>query len=395
MGHRQAAHLVSRDQVRELQFVKAGLLEWRERPAPRLLEPRDAIVRPFIAGRCDGDTLPIHRKVSRAMQVGMRTGLVDPVVGTICGRIPFQGPFGIGHECVAQIVALGSAATGLSVGQTVVVPWAVSCGDCPECSRGLTAKCSTTRERTLAAYGFGPASGPWGGMVADEFRVPYADHMLVPVPDGVDPLRVAAASDNLADAWRAVVPPLRARPGGSVLVLGGGGQSIGLYAAGLAVRHGAEVVDYVDHRSERLEIAADLGARVHRVSRGAGKPMAGALPRRYAIAVEASSRAGGVRTAIRALEPGGLCTATGYYVAPGTRVPLMHMYANDATLRLGVSHVRPVLPELLDFVARERFPAERVTTLTADWDDAPTAYTARTTKLVLVREPLPVRERSG
>lgn len=73
----------------------------------------------------------------------------------------------------------------------------------------------------------------------------------------------------------------------------------------------------------------------------------------------------------------------------------MHMYANDATLRVGVSHVRPVLPELLDFVARERFPAERVTTLTADWDDAPTAYAARTTKLVLVREPLLVRERSG
>ena len=66
----------------------------------------------------------------------------------------------------------------------------------------------------------------------------------------------------------------------------------------------------------------------------------------------------------------------------------MHMYANDATLRVGVSSVRPVLPDLLDFVAREDFPAEKVTTLLADWEDAPSAYAARTTKLVLHRAPL-------
>src|SRR5205085_7407390 len=108
--------------------------------------------------------------------------------------------------------------------------------------------------------------GPWGGMVADSLRVPFADHLLVRVPDGVDPLRVAAASDNLADAWRAVVPPLRERPAASVLVLGGGGRSIGLYAAGLAVGHGAAVVDYLDGDDERLAIAQALGATPHRVA---------------------------------------------------------------------------------------------------------------------------------
>ena len=65
----------------------------------------------------------------------------------------------------------------------------------------------------------------------------------------------------------------------------------------------------------------------------------------------------------------------------------MHMYATDATLRVGVSHARAVLPDLLAFVARTGFPAEQVTTLTADWDDAPTAYAAHTTKLVLQRDP--------
>lgn len=84
--------------------------------------------------------------------------------------------------------------------------------------------------RTLAAYGFGASCGPYGGMVSDLLRVPFADHMLVPLPAGLDPLRVAAASDNLADAWRAVVPHLSERPGARVLVVGGGAQSHGFPA---------------------------------------------------------------------------------------------------------------------------------------------------------------------
>jgi threonine dehydrogenase-like Zn-dependent dehydrogenase len=368
--------------MRELQLIRAGRLEWREAPDPSLQQSGDAIVRPFIAGRCDGDTLPIHRRVSRLMQFGMLAGLVDPIVATICGHVPFKGPFAIGHECIAEVIAVGDDVAGVRPGQIVVVPWAVSCGTCDACVGGLTAKCSTTRTSTLAAYGFGPASGPWGGMVADRIRVPYADHMLVPVPDGVDPLRVAAASDNLSDAWRTVVPPLRERPGASVLVLGGGAQSIGLYAAGLAVQHGAGVVDYVDDRTERLEIAEQFGARPHR------RDAKDRLPRQFDVAVEASSTPCGVERALRSLNPGGVCTAVGYYLAPGTKIPLMHMYANDATLKVGVSNVRPVLPSLLEFVARTGFPAEQVTTATADWDDAPRAYTMRTTKLVLRRDPL-------
>jgi alcohol dehydrogenase len=378
--------------MRELNFVRAGRLEWRERPDPVLVEPTDALVRPFVAGRCDGDVLPIHRPVSRAMQAGLRLGLIDPVVAAIVGPVPFQGPFGIGHECIAQVTAVGEAVADVEVGDVVVVPWAISCGTCRECRSGLTAKCpmmsASSPGGTLAAFGFGPASGTWGGMVADSLRIPFADHMLVRVPDGVDPLRVAAASDNLADAWRAVVPPLRERPEGSVMIIGGGGQSIGLYAVGLAVLHGASVVDYVDDRDSRLGIAMAFGANVRKVGKNRGKSVLDGIDRRYDVVVEASSKAQGLRDAVRALRPGGICTGTGYYLAPGTRVPVMDMYATSATLKVGVSHVRPVLPELLDFVAATGFPAEQVTSLLADWDDAPEAYAAHTTKLVLHRPPL-------
>jgi threonine dehydrogenase-like Zn-dependent dehydrogenase len=154
-------------------------------------------------------------------------------------------------------------------------------------------------------------------------------------------------------------------------------MSIGLYAAGLAVAHGASIVDYVDDDPGRCSIAESFGARP--VNREAGG---------YDVAVEATSRPAGLRRAVRALAPGGVCTAVGYYVGSGTRVPLMRMYATDATLRIGVSHSRAVLPELLEFVRRTGFPAERVTTLEASWDDAPAAYAAPATKLVLRRHPL-------
>jgi threonine dehydrogenase-like Zn-dependent dehydrogenase len=375
--------------VRELRLMRAGRLAWHEREPPVLEDPGDAIVRPFLAGRCDGDMLPIHRPVSRALQAGMALRLVDPVVGCICGKVPFKGPLAIGHECVAEVVAVGSDVREVRARQRVIVPWAVSCGTCARCRRGLTAKCErTTAGHELAAFGFGPMSGPWGGMVADQLRVPYADHMLVPVPHGVPAERLAAASDNLADGWRSVARPLEERPGGSVLVLGGGAKSIGLYAAGLAVMLGAGVVDYLDDHPLRRRIAESFGAHAHPRSRGAGG-------RSYDVVVEATSRATGLRAAIRALAPGGVCTAVGYYLSTGTRVPLMRMYATDGTLRLGVSHARAELPALLAFVARTDFPAERVTTLTAGWDDAPEAYAAKTTKLVLRRDPLTPESQAG
>jgi threonine dehydrogenase-like Zn-dependent dehydrogenase len=368
--------------VRELVFIRSGRLAWRDRDPPSLEEPGDAIVRPFIAARCDGDTVPIHRPVSRVMQAGLAVRAIDPVVACICGRVPFKGPFAIGHECVAQVLAVGPGVQCIRVGETVVVPWAVSCGTCAPCRRGLTSKCATTTRGALAAYGFGPASGPWGGMVADELRVPFADQMLVPVPADVPALRVAAASDNLADAWRSVVTPLRERPGGSVLVIGGGAKSIGLYAAGLAAAHDAGVVHYLDDDAARRRIAERLGAHT--------LPLRRTTTPRYDVVVEATSRAAGLRRAMRSLAPGGVCTAVGYYLASGTRVPLMRMYATDATLRVGVSHARAVLPDLLAFIATSGFPAEQVTTLTADWDDAPSAYAARTTKVVLQRDALEV-----
>ncbi|MER6939390.1 alcohol dehydrogenase catalytic domain-containing protein [Nocardioides sp. NPDC000441] len=380
--------------MRELNLIKPGHVGWVERPDPVLADPGDALVRPFVASRCDGDALPLHLDglKHRAMQAAMMSGAIDPAVADIIGKDPFAGPFGIGHEAIAQVTAVGEAVTDMRVGDIVVVPWAVSCGTCYECRLGLTAKCSTfvptSPGRTLSCFGFGPTSGAWGGVISDTLRIPFADHMLVRVPDGVDPLRVASAGDNLTDAWRGVAPTRAQRPCARVHVLGGGAQSIGLYAAGLAVLLGAERVDYFDDRDTRLEIAEGFGATVHRIDRSRRKSAMPRIAERYDIAVEASSTGQGLRDALRTLRPGGICTGNGYYLGANTLLPVMDMYATSATLQVGVSHVRPHLPEMLDFIARTGFEAERVTSLLADWDDAVDAYPAHTTKVVLHRDPL-------
>jgi alcohol dehydrogenase len=53
-----------------------------------------------------------------------------------------------------------------------------------------------------------------------------------------------------------------------------------------------------------------------------------------------------------------------------------------------LSSVRPHLPDVLAFVAAADFSAEMVSTLVADWEDAPDVYASRTTKLVLRRPAL-------
>jgi alcohol dehydrogenase len=92
--------------------------------------------------------------------------------------------------------------------------------------------------------------------------------------------------------------------------------------------------------------------------------------------------------ALRALSPGGVCTAVGFYFARSTGLPLMQMYANGATLQVGVSHARADLPRVIDLVKRNAFDPLKVATPIADWDDAPDAFTTRTTKVIVRRSEL-------
>jgi alcohol dehydrogenase len=378
--------------MRQLTYIRKNTLEWWEVPTPVLEAPEAALVRPFVAARCDGDPVFLHRDLAWAMRAGVALHMLDPVVPALLGRYPFRGPFAVGHEGVAEVTAIGPHVRQFQVGDRVIVPWAISCGACPHCRLGLTSRCASHSGTLLAAYGFGAVMGDFGGMVSDCLHVPHADAMLVKLPPGIDALAAASASDNIPDAWRTVAPALRARPGAAVLVVGGGARSIGLYAAGIAVALGAEHVDYLDHDPARLDIAAGLGAQPVAVPRSTRRRW---LRRHapverggYPVAVDASADPDGLRFALRSLAAGGVCTSVGYYFQQGTAIPLMQMFANDSTLRTGVSHARAALPEVLALMADGRFDPSRVTTRVAEWDDAPQAFLERTTKVVVRRAAL-------
>jgi alcohol dehydrogenase len=368
-----------------LTFVRKNRLEWREVAMPMLQGAHDALVRPIVASRCDGDCLFLFHDYSRALQLGAALHVIDPDVRELGDR-PFAGPFAYGHECIAEVIDVGDGVRSVAIGQRVVVPWAISCGDCAPCGRRLTSQCDRKGSSALAAYGFGGRAGGWGGMVSDVLRVPFADAMLVPVPDGLSPLRLAGASDNLPDAWRTVAPHLRAEPGAPVLVVGGAARSIGLYAAGIAVALGSSQVDYVDDDRASLAIAEGLGAHpiAMRPQPRWLRGTAPALPTRYPITVDASNREAGLELAIRALAPGGVCTAVGFYFRTGTPLPLWHMYLKGARLHVGVSNPRADLPDVLDLVASGRFDPTRVTARIATWDEAPTALLDRDAAKVVV-----------
>src|SRR5436309_615445 len=219
--------------MRSLVLEDTRRLAWHEVPEPERRHEREAIVRPLAVATCDLD---------------------QPM---IFGQTPFAMPVHLGHECVAEVV---EGPERFAPGDRVVVPFQISCGCCERCRRGLTGSCTTVPP--LSMYGFGALGGAWGGMLSDLALVPYADAMLVPVPEGVEPALVASAADNMTDGWRAVAPALAELPAADVLVVSGGAaRSIPLYAVDAALALGAASVTYVDTDPSRLAVAHELGAR--------------------------------------------------------------------------------------------------------------------------------------
>ena len=96
---------------------------------------------------------------------------------------------------------VGDAVEAVRAGDLVSVPFQVSCGECETCRRGHTGNCE--RVERMAMYGL-PMGKNYGGFLSDSARVPFADAMLVQVPDGVEPESVASISDNIPDGWRTV-----------------------------------------------------------------------------------------------------------------------------------------------------------------------------------------------
>jgi threonine dehydrogenase-like Zn-dependent dehydrogenase len=342
--------------MRQLTFIGPRRFEWQDVPDPLIQADNQAIVRPLAVARCD----------------------LDLYIAS--GLVPYAGPFAFGHEMIAEVVEAGPSVP-FQPGTRVAVPFQISCGSCDACRRGLTNSCQSVPFG--AAFGLKQTSGrDFGGAFSDRIRVPFADHMLIALPDSIDPVAAASAPDNIADGWRAVAGPLRDRPGASVLVVGGLAQSVGLYAAASAVALGAGRVVYADDNADRRALAAAQGAETLPLALAeGGGPLAGA---QFDIVVEAAGDAAALSFAIQATAANGVLTSVAIHLSPTTAVPLTRAYYKGLTFHTGRVQSRMVLPDVLNCIACGRLHPAGITRQVLPFAAAPEAMADPAAKLVFV-----------
>jgi threonine dehydrogenase-like Zn-dependent dehydrogenase len=340
--------------MRQLMFEEAGRYAWREAPDPVITAPEQALVRPLMVACCDLD------------------------VGVAHGRLPMPPGHAVGHEGLAEVIAVGDEVRGVQVGDRVVVPFQISCGTCRECRRGVTGTCGSVP--LMAMYGMAPIAGlDGGGFMADQVLVPYADAMLIPVPESVDPVAIASLSDNIPDGWRTVAPyaaELGALDEVDRRVLVVGTLSIGLYAAAIGVALGAHV-DYVDTDAGRLAAAEKLGAAVH----DGAKPDKSWDP--YPVTAHTSANPALLAATLRATWPDGVCTDTGIYFDK-VEMPLLPMYTRGVRFVTGRVSARAVIPQVIALLA-DGLDLSPVVDRVVPWEDAPAVWPTMTGKTVFTR----------
>jgi alcohol dehydrogenase len=318
-------------------------------PEPPPPAPAAAVVRPLAMATCDMD---------RPLALG---------------RTSFPLPLRLGHECVAEVVAVGDEVAAIRPGSRVVVPFQIHCGACDACRPGLTGNCRAVPP--ISMYGFGVAGGHWGGALSEQLTVPFADAMLVELPEGVDPVTAASVADTVCDGYRHVAPHLPAilarDPDAEVLIVAGTGRrpvfspSSALYAGQVARVLGARRVTLVDGRPEVRDHADRLGLRAIPPAELRGRPPA-------PLTLDMSASAHGLWTALTHTAPDGICSCAGV-LHRGVRIPAGLMFARNATLHLGRAHTRTLIPAVLDLITHHGLRPQDVTTTVAPWDDAPAA----------------------
>lgn len=306
--------------MRQLTFVRANQLEWREVKSPRIENGGQAVVKPLAVTRCDLDLYIAN------------------------GTVPMKDiPFAFGHEIAGEVIAVGDNVVGFAPGDRVIVPFQINCGTCKHCQLGLTNGCTSVPP--FSAYGLAQSSGKdWGGGLSDYVLVPYADAMLVKIPDAV-PLTIAAAiSDNASDGYRTVAEPLARRPGEDVLIVGGFAQSVGMFSVQAAIALGAGRVVYTDFDKDRLARAKSFGAEVQELHYAANMPVKDQFP----IVVDTSNIRDGLIYALKSTAACGFCTSVS---APGRtidNVPLAQMYMKGITFDISRVHARNEIEKVLD-----------------------------------------------
>jgi threonine dehydrogenase-like Zn-dependent dehydrogenase len=217
---------------------------------PEIEDPRDAIIKVSSCAICGSDLHLYHNFIPAMMP----------------GDV-------IGHETMGEIVELGPEAKArgkLNVGDRVVIPFTIICGECDQCKRGNFSVCQRTNRKkelaekvfghpTAGLFGYPHLTGGYAGGQAEYLRVPFADATHIKVPEGIEDEKLLFLSDILPTGWHAAMQA-DVRPGDTVAIWGCG--PVGQMTIRSAILLGAEQVIAIDFLPERLSMAAAAGATV-------------------------------------------------------------------------------------------------------------------------------------
>jgi threonine dehydrogenase-like Zn-dependent dehydrogenase len=349
-------------------------------PDPKIINSRDAVVKITTSAICGSD---LH--------------LYD-------GYIPTMEPGDIlGHEFMGEVVEKGSAVENVNIGDRVVVPFPIACGNCFFCQQKLTSLCDNSNPNAWMAekimghspsgiFGYSHMLGGYAGGQAQYARVPFADVGLFKIPDGLTDEQVVFLTDIFPTGYMAA-ENCDITPGDTVAIWGCG--PVAQFAIRSAFMLGAERVIAIDRVPERLQMAKDGGAEVlnfEEVDVGeALKEMTGGRgPDSVMDAVGMESHGMGVeglydkakqavrletdrphvlRQAILACRKGGTVSVPGVYGGFVDKIPMGAFMNKALTMKTGQTHVHRYLPTLLariqngdinpSFVITHRLPLEQ------------------------------------
>jgi len=210
-------------------------------PDPRILDPRDVIMRVTLSTICGSDLHLFNGYVS-----SMKKGDI------------------LGHEMVGEVVEVGREIKSLAIGDRIVVSPVIACGRCWYCRNQEYSLCDNSNPRadlqrsaypdvTAAVFGYSHMFGGFAGGQAEYVRVPYADVGAFKLPEGMTDEQALACADVFPTGYMAA-ELCHIRPGDTVAVWGCG--PVGQFAIKSAFLLGAERVIAIDNVRERLNMAA-------------------------------------------------------------------------------------------------------------------------------------------
>jgi len=355
-------------------------------PDPRILNPRDAIVRITSTAICGSD---LH--------------LFDGFIPTMkAGDI-------LGHEFMGEVVDVGREVHKLKKGDRVVVPFTIACGRCFFCKKDLWSLCDNSNPNAAMAdllyghsgsglFGYSHLYGGYAGGQAEYARVPFADVGPIVIPDGLPDEQVLFLSDIFPTAFMAA-ENCDIKPGDIVAVWGCG--PVGLLTIKCAKLLGAERVIAIDRFPERLRKAeTDCGAqtinyehvstleRLNELTAGRGpdacvdatglEAHGTSLDAIYdkikTATFMATDRITALRQAIQACRKGGMVSIPGVYGGLLDKFPLGAAFAKGLTLRMGQTHVHRYLRPLLERIRGQEIDPSFVISHHLPLEQAPHAY---------------------